>query len=272
MSIVVTRRPPPAPCGCGGGHEHQRIPQIPIIFMLLPPIYWSRWCCLHRYRRFSCHGEIDTSYSKTSPSPSRIRERTIATDYGQAATSHFEMWSSLPQIPEDTIFVVRGRIATSRSTSPPKIPKDAIAFDSALTSLRPKSRNSTTQKSVKRTTYRRRGSQSSGGSSRASCFRERFSSSSSGSDSIIGANTEPPGISHKASKNPSSSFSHEMVVSLGISKTQREVRRLVNGFRTTGYRDSQRLSALGGSLLKLCSTSQRAEVVRRFTKGAARRA
>ncbi|KAG8980937.1 hypothetical protein FRB94_009318 [Tulasnella sp. JGI-2019a] len=144
---------------------------------------------------------------------------------------------------------------------------DLIGDDSISSHLSSKSR-------------RRRGSQSSDGSSASSSFRECFSSSSSGSDD--GRDIWTLAISGQAAPVlPSPSLSRRVTGALGLGKTQRKVRRLVDALLAFGSRkpteslDSAR-SAAQDAAVALVSLStnprNRAEVVRRLSKGAATRA
>ncbi|KAG8852230.1 hypothetical protein FRB96_008876 [Tulasnella sp. 330] len=121
--------------------------------------------------------------------------------------------------------------------------------------------------------YQRRGSQSSEHSSASSSFREYFSSSSSGSDDHNANRINDASSKQEAPLTSISSLPRKMANTLGLGKTQREIRRIVPVFLAAGTWNHTSESVRAATqtaaetLLRLCADPRsKVDIIRRLTK------
>ncbi|KAG9002627.1 hypothetical protein FRB94_003775 [Tulasnella sp. JGI-2019a] len=142
-----------------------------------------------------------------------------------------------------------------------------------------------------KTPYRRRGSESSDGSSASSSFLEYFSSSSSRSEGHPWAGVEAPrindqGLSSVGRSSPcekggigsclvchSHPLTHKVVDMLHLGRTQREIKRLVDAFlnkdQNPTHRPTVAFTDAAAGLLNLSDDPRsKADIIRRLSKGA----
>ncbi|KAG9031564.1 hypothetical protein FRB95_002558 [Tulasnella sp. JGI-2019a] len=116
-----------------------------------------------------------------------------------------------------------------------------------------------------KTPYRRRGSESSDGSSASSSFLEYFSSSSSRSEGHPWAGVEAPRINDQGLSS--------VVDMLHLGRTQREIKRLVDAFlnkdQNPTHRPTVAFTDAAAGLLNLSDDPRsKADIIRRLSKGA----
>ncbi|KAG9000044.1 hypothetical protein FRB94_005673 [Tulasnella sp. JGI-2019a] len=172
-------------------------------------------------------------------------------------------------ISDNTIFAAR------RERAPPDVGQNCGSVDVHD----PISEGPTLSLQVRRSHRRLRGSETSDSSFAASSFRECFNSSSSGSDGddLISGGS----LAAAVSVEPSPSISGEIGGVVDFGKTQRRIRRAVDSLIAyTGREPITRLLSAqseandaAAALSSLAaSPGNKAEIVRRFTKGATTRA